>query len=143
MGKRYFTLAEANELVPWLERSLGQVLRLRASLRTAAVELERLGHPLTEESMAADGGPPELASARARARGLIEALGDALGELLGAGVEVKDLETGLCDFVARRDGRDIYLCWRLGEKQIEHWHELGAGFGGRQPLDTGAARLLH
>src|SRR4051794_27381996 len=51
MAKRYFTVAEANSMVPWLERSLGQVLQLRANLRTAAAELERLGEPLTEESM--------------------------------------------------------------------------------------------
>jgi hypothetical protein len=51
------------------------------------------------------------------------------------GVIVRDLDTGICDFPALREGREVYLCWRVGEERIEWWHETGAGFAGRQPLD--------
>jgi hypothetical protein len=51
------------------------------------------------------------------------------------GVIVRDLDTGICDFPALREGRVVYLCWRVGEERIEWWHETGAGFAGRQPLD--------
>lgn len=143
MGKRYFTVAEANQLLPELEACFGRVLRLRSQLRTAVRSLEAAGAPLTEDSLAQSGGSPEVQRARAHARGLLEALAEELAAVRGHGVEVKDLEQGLCDFVSRREGRDVYLCWRLGEKEITHWHELSAGFAGRKPLGPTAPRLLH
>jgi hypothetical protein len=51
------------------------------------------------------------------------------------GVVVRDLDSGICDFRARREGREVYLCWQVGEERIAYWHELDAGFRGRQPLD--------
>ena len=51
------------------------------------------------------------------------------------GVIVRDLDTGICDFPALREGREVYLCWRVGEARIEWWHESDAGFAGRRPLD--------
>jgi hypothetical protein len=51
------------------------------------------------------------------------------------GVVVRDLDSGICDFRARRGDRDVYLCWQVGEERIAYWHELDAGFRGRQPLD--------
>jgi hypothetical protein len=51
------------------------------------------------------------------------------------GVIVRDLDTGICDFPALREGREVYLCWRVGEERIEWWHDVDAGFAGRTPLD--------
>lgn len=51
------------------------------------------------------------------------------------GVIVRDLDTGICDFPSLREGREVYLCWRVGEEGIAWWHETGAGFAGRQPID--------
>ncbi len=144
MSKRYFTVDEANELVPRLEAIFRRVLGLRAQLRSTAGTLSSLGEPLTEESVLREDGTPELATARAKARALVELLTEALAEVDRLGVEVKDLDIGLCDFVTRREGRDVYLCWQLGEKQIEHWHEIHAGYAGRRPLDAATPpRLLH
>ena len=56
----------------------------------------------------------------------------AIAEL---GVILKDLEVGLVDFPAHRNGREVYLCWRLGEDHIGWWHEIDSGFAGRQPLE--------
>src|SRR5262249_59086050 len=57
-------------------------------------------------------------------------------ELRGLGVELKDYFTGLIDFPCKMDDREVYLCWRLGEPEVAHWHELEAGFAGRQKLRT-------
>jgi len=60
-------------------------------------------------------------------------------ELAELGVEFKDYVQGLVDFPAERDGRAVYLCWRLGEPAVEYWHEIDAGYAGRQPLDPRVA----
>jgi hypothetical protein len=49
-------------------------------------------------------------------------------------VEIKDPYTGLVDFPCRQDNREVYLCWKLGEDKLDWWHEIDAGFAGRQPL---------
>jgi hypothetical protein len=66
---------------------------------------------------------------------LTEAIREDLDQLAEWGIELKDLSTGLVDFPAMREGRIVYLCWRLGELQVAYWHDLETGFGGRQPLD--------
>ena len=55
-------------------------------------------------------------------------------ELEQLGVELKDYYTGLIDFPCWMDGREVYLCWRLGEPDVAHWHEVTEGFAGRQTL---------
>ncbi len=59
----------------------------------------------------------------------------ALGRLERMGVVIKDLRRGLVDFPARREGRDVLLCWRVGEPRLSWWHEFEEGFGGRRPVD--------
>ncbi len=61
-------------------------------------------------------------------------------ELRRLGVELKDPVAGLVDFLTQIDGREAYLCWKLGEGEIAFWHELNAGFGGRQSLLEGSVR---
>jgi hypothetical protein len=144
-GKRYFTVEEANELVPELEHRFGKVMQLRTQLRSTYEELERRGvapdlsdaermvRPLPDEE-------PDVTRLRGRFRALMEALAEELQAIEAAGVAVKDLEIGLCDFLGQRDGRDVWLCWQYGEKRIAHWHELDSGFAGRQPLDETTGR---
>ena len=139
----YFTVEEANALVPKLESAFRRMLALRAQLRAAGAELERLGLPTDAQGLRRQGGSPEAQAARGRALGLLEALNEELEGLSAIGVQVKDLDVGLCDFVARREGRDVLLCWRLGEKEVAFWHELSTGFSGRKPIDGAFARTLH
>lgn len=56
--------------------------------------------------------------------------------IMNMGVTVKDVDEGLVDFLGRRNGREIYLCWKYGEDDIDYWHDLTAGFAGRQPIDA-------
>lgn len=128
---RYFTRAEAEALLPLVEPKLREIQRLRAeltALEERQVEVRARvfgnGHQPPGESQALD---QEMAR-------VTEEIGALIVELAELGIEVKDLETGLIDFLALRDDHPIYLCWRLGESRIAWWHEIEAGFAGRQPL---------
>ena len=70
----------------------------------------------------------ELAKAAAELSSLVEKVQEM-------GCELKDIDQGLIDFRAEREGREVYLCWKLGEPDIRWWHDLEAGFAGRQPLE--------
>jgi hypothetical protein len=143
--KRYFTVADANAMVPALEVRFGKVMRLRAQLRQAYDALDEAGEPPTAESLERGSGPDDLLKLRGRFRALLEALTEELAAVEELGVAVKDLDLGLCDFLGEREGRDVWLCWQYGEKTVSFWHELGEGFGARHPLATEPAptRLLH
>ncbi|HZS36207.1 MAG TPA: DUF2203 domain-containing protein [Polyangia bacterium] len=143
--KRYFTIEEANSLIPALEIHFSKVMQLRAQLRVGYDQLEKLGAPPTVETLDLDSGPPDVQRARGRFRGLMEALTEELNAIEQTGVQVKDLDIGLCDFLGQREGREVWLCWQYGEKQVGFWHDLESGFAGRQPLENvePPRRLLH
>lgn len=88
-------------------------------------------HEALTEASGGNGGGTEgrqVGEAFLRVRGLLSAVQEM-------GVVVKDIDRGLVDFPAVIDGREVYLCWQLGEDSVAHWHELDAGFRGRRPLD--------
>ena len=66
----------------------------------------------------------------------VDKLNGYVEELHGVGAEVKDFGTGLIDFIGRHQGRDVCLCWKLGEETVGFWHEMQSGFTGRQPVST-------
>jgi hypothetical protein len=70
----------------------------------------------------------------AEAERLRSKLAGCVDELTDLGIELKDPLKGLIDFRCMRGGREVYLCWYLGESEVAHWHELHAGFAGRRPL---------
>jgi hypothetical protein len=124
------TLASANALIPSvipkLERlrtDFRELQRMNALLHRQAEWMRPRGFGLTAHRL-----EPQIRTATGRMKSL-------LGELTADGVEVKDFETGLIDFLAEHDGRLVYLCWRLGESTIAFWHDLDAGFAGRQMID--------
>jgi len=65
-----------------------------------------------------------------------ERMDDIIHQIQDIGVLLKDLNMGLLDFPYLKDGREIYLCWKYGEEEIAFWHEVEAGYAGRQPIDT-------
>jgi hypothetical protein len=128
-----FTLAQAEALLPQLtdlvvdmQRCKREIDALRGDLGHAVERSTGNGHVKDE---------PDLAGKRRRAEAYVEQLNEHLARINALGVELKDIEQGLLDFPHESDGRVIYLCWRLGEERIDWWHELDAGFAGRQPLD--------
>jgi hypothetical protein len=144
VGVKYFTVDEANALVPALEAGLRRILLLRVELRQAYEKLEHAGVTLDPERLAALAEIPVAhRGLQGRLLALSLALAHELKVIAATGVEVKDSAVGLCDFWSERDGRFVLLCWQLGEPVVAHWHEVDAGFAGRRPLEPEARpRLL-
>lgn len=128
---RYFTLEEARATLP-LVRAL--LLEARAQKR----RLDDLRIALAETAAKTLGNghlaPNGNGGTRAEAEDLVAALRSTIQRIEAMGCLVKDLDSGLADWPSLRDGREVYLCWRLGEPDILNWHEPEAGFAGRQPL---------
>jgi hypothetical protein len=137
VGRRYFTLAEANALLPPLTVTLRRMMQLQLLLRPLAATLDHLGVSLAEMLVEDQPLPEDRDTARTvgQARAIWAAIHEAIAEVEGLGVTLKDMEAGLVDFPALRDGVDeVELCWRLGEPSITHFHGVDAGFAGRQSV---------
>ena len=121
---RHYTLEEANAALGWVQDVI-------ASLRTAREGLsdEEARDALAEAGPQNGGGDPGRVVSEAFLQ-----LRDALTKLQEAEVVLRDLDRGLLDFPAIRDDREVYLCWTEGEDEIGYWHDLEAGFAGREPL---------
>ena len=125
MATRYYTVEEANALLPMLRPLVAAMLAARQRIVDAQPQL----WPVLEKA-AGNGGSRE-ASAVLPDFEIVQSSAKQIGEL---GLELKDINTGLLDFLATRDGRDVYLCWRFDEPSVAFWHDIEAGFAGRQPL---------
>jgi hypothetical protein len=123
---RIFTLEEANALLPEIRRLFQQIDRARETLRRLEPEVKR-----ASEQASAGGGGTVFGVQYA---GALSSFLSDVQEIFSHGVEIKDFDRGLCDFPHERDGKIVYLCWQRGEELIEWWHDLDAGFAGRQPL---------
>lgn len=121
--KRKFTLAEANRSLPLVGRIVKDVVAAHSKIVSLQAQHDRA--PAKEKPSI----EKEIASTMERLQNFVE-------ELNGVGIELKDVSIGLVDFIGRHRGRDVYLCWKLGEESIGYWHELHAGFAGRQPINT-------
>jgi hypothetical protein len=132
VSQRYFTAEEANDALqdvrPLTEELVGH--------RRALVELQELQSSLTER-IAGNGGnvdPRQLQDLQERLDEEVAGIARCVARIHESGALVKDLDEGLVDFPARREGADVLLCWRLGEDEIGYWHGLDEGFSGRKPL---------
>ena len=128
-GPVLFTLAEANALLPRLTPIL-------SALQGRKAELDEVRRALAGllPAMRGNGHGAEAADLEGRLQALAAEITAEVRQVAALGVEVKDLDQGLIDFPSLRDGRIVYLCWRLGEGPIAYWHEVDAGFAGRRPL---------
>jgi hypothetical protein len=132
VGIRIFSLDEANSLLPELSRRLDELRQLVARIvrdQDGIAVLELIGGR-------EDGSPEhnEYVNRRRATQELVEDFDARFRDIQALGCFVKDVNQGLVDFYSVRNGRLIFLCWKLGEKGILHWHELNAGYAGRQPI---------
>lgn len=131
---RTFTLNEAQTMLPVLEALLRRAITANAKAVSVEEEISAFN-----QRIFLSGGMHVDVEKAARRRGereiAIREAKDTLAEIDAIGVQVKDLNTGLLDFPCKMDGEIVLLCWKLGEKEITHWHTVDAGFSGRQPLD--------
>jgi hypothetical protein len=119
---------EADEESPAEARSTTKVPSRSRTPSVEPPERGRAQHP-------ADAEPEgDVRILRLRMQGVIDQMQAGVARIDELGVTLREIETGLIDFPALASGRQIWLCWRLGEGDIEWWHELGDGFGGRQTL---------
>lgn len=126
MSIRYFTVEEANALLPDLMPLVAQLLERRARVSSTARSMADVLSDLRSDVGGLEAS--ELANEISHIENLVE-------RIQARGCVVKSLEAGLLDFLSERDGRDVYLCWRFGEPRIEYFHELHTGFNGRRPIN--------
>ena len=137
-GKKYYTPASANATLPLVRVIVRDVTELARELRERH---ERLSGALSgKRSGLSDAHQEELLQAQQEVERGQERMHEYERELKELGIELKDYFIGLIDFPCWMDGRDVYLCWRLGEPEIAFWHELDEGFGGRHKLLTPTSR---
>ena len=129
--KKFFTPAQANAMLPLVRRIVEDITGLVAELKERHARLVRLQQPHGARDDAHEEDLPQVEADFERAR---DRMAEYIEELAQLGVELKDPVTGLIDFPWWKDGREVYLCWRLGEAEVGHWHELDTGFAGRQKL---------
>lgn len=123
---KFFTVEQANEALRLIRPLMNDVMRIRDRILANQPEIWS-----AVEKSAGNGGNPVLG------RMVIEfEKFDALvHQIQDTGVQIKDINTGLLDFSAQKDGREVYLCWQHGEGDIAYWHEVDAGYAGRQPIE--------
>lgn len=139
MSQRTFTLDEAQVLLPVLESLLRRSIEGKQLIEKIEAEFQEVSQRIflgggTRVDIA------HLAARKAEKEKALQRVKDALAEIDATGVQVKDLDTGLLDFPCRVNDQVILLCWKLGEKQITHWHGLEEGFTGRKPIDETITR---
>lgn len=128
--QQLYTVEEARELIPWLRPVLAAMQVEQSRMQE---EIEKLNQ-LTP-AMRQNGHAIEAAQHERMILDLGESIREKLDEFEERGIEVKDISSGVVDFPSLREDRIVYLCWHIDEETVAHWHELDAGFMGRQPLD--------
>lgn len=129
--RKYFTPAEAQNMLPLVRAIVKDIVELAHSLRDRHERLTRLTDGGVRKGLIT---PEQLEEEQAAFESGQERLHELVDELTGLGVELKDFFSGLVDFPCWMDGREVYLCWKHGEGKLAWWHEIDAGFQGRRPL---------
>jgi hypothetical protein len=131
--EHHFTLDEANALLPRLRGWFRELAELDERLAPLGAQHAKL----LEQRSACNVGGRELGeylSLSLRWRRRVE-------RILDLGVQIKDIDRGLCDFPhLLEDGREVYLCWQITEPEVAWWHGIEEGFAGRRPLGAGRRR---
>jgi hypothetical protein len=121
--KQRFSLEQANRTLPLVSRIVADIVKAHTNFVTLQAQCERLGAGSKKQVEV----ERELQAAKDRLQTLVDGLNSV-------GADIKDFQMGLVDFTGRNQGRDVCLCWKLGESNIGFWHELDAGYTGRQPV---------
>lgn len=127
---KVFTVERANSALPLVRRIVQDIV----------AEHPRWKDLVSRYELAAAGARPEWGESaeqltlRRDIDAVARRINGYVDELAGVGCLLKGFEDGLVDFYGTRDGRLVFLCWRLGEESVRHWHELDAGLAGRQPI---------
>ncbi|MFE5318583.1 DUF2203 domain-containing protein [Paenibacillus sp. NPDC056579] len=132
MSKTYYTLEEANAMLPVVKQELEKLQEIKRQFRDKYEELYQLKAFHKQNGMLVEGDPYftlecEMDFLQVEGNTILQSF-----ELKG--VQLKDIDSGLIDFPSIRDGQEVLLCWRQGEASIEHYHGLYDGFAGRKRI---------
>lgn len=122
---RYFTLQQAQKILVEIRPLVDEIQAIRQEILSRKPEVWQV------VERAAGNGGSQAASKLVREFERLDAL---VHQVQDMGALFKDINMGLLDFPALRNGREVYLCWKHGEKDIEFWHEIEAGYAGRRPI---------
>jgi hypothetical protein len=128
---RLFTIEQANRMLPLVRRIVEDIVQDYARWREQVGVLE-----VVAAGRRGDSPPDEAEKVEQDAQRLAADIERYVGELRELGVDFKGFDEGLVDFPAELEGRRVYLCWKLGEESVEHWHDVDAGYAGRRKLVT-------
>jgi len=123
---KYYTPKEANETLIMVRPMIEELMRIAEKVRAHQPELW-----VMVQKSAGNGGNLELSKLLKD----FDRLDELIHKVQDLGIQIKDLVIGLIDFSAWHEGREVYLCWQAGEGDIVYWHEVEAGFSGRQLID--------
>jgi hypothetical protein len=137
-GKKYYTTAEANATLPLVRAIVKDITDLARELHERQERLNRLQQGQKRNGDVYQEEIDHIREAYERGH---ERMQEFVAELGRLGIELKDYFVGLIDFPCWMGNREVYLCWRLGEPEVGYWHELDAGFAGRQKLKETGSRL--
>ncbi len=126
---RLFTQEEATALLPELRPRLQELAAMKRRLDVVQREFNAI-----QQHARSNGHATRAQELTAELETLVHDLNAAVAAIQALGIDVKDLDSGLVDFPSEREGRVVYLCWRMDEPAIVAWHELDGGFMGRRPL---------
>jgi len=129
--QRLFSLEEANRSLPAVREIVISMQDRTRRIGSATRELEELTDSTGGNG---HGSAAKVSMLQTSIAKLAAELDDLVAKLEEIGAELKGIDEGLIDFPSERDGRVVYLCWKLGEDEIGWWHELDTGFAGRLPL---------
>ena len=124
---KYFTLQDANEALAAIRPLMEEIQKIRQAILARKPEV----WPVVER--AAGNGGSQAASKLVKEFERLDAL---VHQIQATGALFKDINLGLLDFPALKDGREVYLCWKYGEEEIAFWHEIEAGYAGRLSIDS-------
>jgi len=136
MTPKYFTVDQANRTLPLVRRIVSDIVEEYGRWKEHVFRYELVA----AGSSAAKGESPEQVALREKVDDSAQRINRFVEELVGIGCVFKGFEEGLVDFRSQLEGRDVLLCWKLGEESVEYWHEADAGYAGRQPLPQGSVR---
>ena len=125
--QKLFGLEEARSTLPLVSRIVRDIVEKTERMKEVYLKIRQEAED--------DADIERLEELQDRLHDLADERAGFVEELSNLGVELKDPNIGLVDFPARLDGRVVYLCWKLGEESIEHWHELTTGFDNREPVE--------
>jgi len=128
---KLFTVQEANQCLPELEKWIRELQEKREWILKQEVEIDALELVADKDE---DGISPALDKKIQAYKKTVNRFYGTLDKIHGMGCFLKDITMGLVDFYTLHEGRVVYLCWRLGEKEITSWHEVGRGYTYRQPI---------